>query len=152
MSAPPAPEPASSASSSMTSFSMRVESTSSTTRKAAMRAGMPSVGNSRELADDLALADHRDARIRHREAARAIRVMVDADGRPGGDHHVFVENSALNHRVLADAHTLEHDGVDHLGSRLDRDPGAQHTALQVTTRDHAAQRDDGIDRGAHGAL
>ena len=84
-----APRPASSAMSSMTSLRMSVESASSTTRKRADVAGMPSTLAPRRPApctgrsgvDVDALADHGDAGLGDREAARDVALAIDADRR-----------------------------------------------------------------------
>src|ERR1700710_1772075 len=93
-------DPACAARSSMTSFSMSVESTSSTIRKRGMR---PSLGN-RD-----ALPDHGDPGVGHGKAARAVIIVIDAHRRALGDDDVLVQNRATNDGVRSNVHPLKHD-------------------------------------------
>ena len=72
----------------------------------------------RRLIDVNALADDGDARLGHRESARAIVVVVDADRRPAA---MTTSLSRMARRTVAfgaDVHPIEHHRVDDASPRI----------------------------------
>src|SRR6266849_5614610 len=86
----------------------------------------------------LALGDDDDALLGDLEAALAIVIRMDADGRVRRDLDVLVDDGLLDAAVAADVDALEQDRVLYNGEAVDADARGQNAVADMAARDDAA--------------
>ena len=79
------------------------------------------------------LANHGDAGFRDSEAPLAIMIRVKSDFDPLGNDDTLVDDGTADSGLTTDVHSLEQNGIFHMGPAVDTDPWPENRPLDLST-------------------